>query len=762
MRFDHRFRALLVLGMLGCSRHPASCVAGQVFSPPAPAASAEVEKILETDLEDDAGDDAGQSFVELVRRDAWDEAFTVLQALPEEKKRKPTVRLVTARVAMARGDYETARDALVGLEKELTPIADDIERWTAEAEAHVGPFEPAARYFAKQSSLKNLARAAMAFDKAGLSAEAGSAANRAIALSGQGKGDAAEVPVRALRARLAEAAGQNANAADDLRFIVLKAPASDEAKLAMAALARLDPSRPLTGKERLTRAERLVDAGRTDEAISELELARKALAPPSDDELRWVHASALYQSRGRYEAAAAEYTKFASKRGPRQAEALFLAARALSRADRDDDAARGYSAVARRFPESSWADEATYLAARLHFLHGSWSEAAVAYAGYLQRFSNGKQKNDAAYERTLALLADGQYTLARTELHRLVQAQSSSSEAARLRELEGLAAAKAGDKDGASALFQEVIRSQPLSWAASAARARLIQQGAEGLTLIDPSDGKGSEPLSYKLPPVADLYHRLGLDGDAEGYLKAHEKEAVSSLLGREKEGLCAMYGDLGRAARSYRIAVDAVPAAVLSRAPSKGSEWAWRCLYPRPYFDRVQDLEAREALPPGLIYSVMRQESPAYNPDALSGARAVGLLQLMPDTARHVAEEAKTAYDEKLLRTPPVNLDLGLAISPRCCAPSTAASHGRRGLQRRAARGTALARATQGAQARSLGRHDPVEETRTYVNKVMSNWARYAFLAGGDAAVPQVSLSLPTRAPAAPTVAPKEEAAEY
>ena len=186
MRFDYRFRALLVLGMLGCSRHPASCVAGQVFSPPAPASSAEVEKILETDLEDDAGDDAGQSFVELVRRDAWDEAFTVLQALPEEKKRKPAVRLVTARVAMARSDYETARDALVGLEKELTPIADDIERWTAEAEAHVGPYEPAARYFAKQASSKNLARAAIAFDKAGLAAEAGSAADRAIA-HGQGK-----------------------------------------------------------------------------------------------------------------------------------------------------------------------------------------------------------------------------------------------------------------------------------------------------------------------------------------------------------------------------------------------------------------------------------------------------------------------------------------------------------------------------------------------------------------------------------------------
>jgi soluble lytic murein transglycosylase len=255
---------------------------------------------------------------------------------------------------------------------------------------------------------------------------------------------------------------------------------------------------------------------------------------------------------------------------------------------------------------------------------------------------------------------------------------------------------------------------------------------------------------------VAQLYHRVGLDGDAENYLRAHEKDAVAALKGREKEALCAMYGELGRAARLYRIAAEAVPGAMLTRAPSKASEWAWKCLYPRPYEGRVQDLEAREGLPKGLIYAVMRQES-AYDPDAVSGARAVGLLQLMPETAKRVAAEAGTPFDEKLLRTPAVNLDLGARYLAKMLhtfqgsVPMAAAAYnaGPRAVHKWLER-------VRGVDLDVWVALIPFEETRTYVNKVMSNLARYAYIEGGESAVSTVDLSLP--APAHP----KEESAEY
>jgi soluble lytic murein transglycosylase len=47
-----------------------------------------------------------------------------------------------------------------------------------------------------------------------------------------------------------------------------------------------------------------------------------------------------------------------------------------------------------------------------------------------------------------------------------------------------------------------------------------------------------------------------------------------------------------------------------------------------------------------------------------------------------------------------------------------------------------------------------PFEETRIYVGRVMSNLARYAYLQGGEEAVPTVALNLP--------VAGNEASAEY
>lgn len=744
---------LLVLALLGCSRHPPTDVTESASTSASPAAaSVEVAKILNRELaaeeEAEAGD-AEKTVIDFVRRESWDEAWTAIDALPAAAKKRPAMRLLRGRIAMARGDHATAVTALTGLENDLPPIAGDIERWRAESQAQAGPYAEAAQYFVKQGDPGALARAALAYDKAGMAKEARATADRVLAA---GKGDANNVAVRALRARLAEADGDKAAAIEDLRVIALRAPADDEAKSAVDALERLDPGRPLTSKERLGRADKLADAGRTDDALAELDLAEKGASPAEKEDIAWARASALYRSRSRYEKAALAYARLGDKKGPRQAEALYYAARAASRADHDDEAAKGYRALGQRFPMSPWADEATYLLARLSFLHAAWGDAAAGYTTYLRKYRLGKQRDSASYEHALALLADGKHAAARVELHTLAAA-AQGAEAARLRQLEAIAARGAGDKTAAVAMWTDIVKSQPFTWAAMTSRARLAKEGETTPPIIEPSDASTAEPLAFKLPPVAHLYHRLGLDTEAEAYLRAHERDATVDLRGREKEALCAMYGELGRATRLYRIGLEAVPSALLARAPSAASEWAWRCVFPRPYLDRVGDIEAREKLPKGFIYAVMRQES-SYDPHAVSRARAVGLLQIMPDTGRRLAAEMGQPFDEKWLRIPSVNLDLGghylskILRSFDGSLPVTAAAYN----------------AGPGAARRWVNRMKvdldvwvaliPFEETRIYVGRVMSNFARYAFLAGGEAEVPELDLR--------PLSVAKEEANEY
>lgn len=63
------------------------------------------------------------------------------------------------------------------------------------------------------------------------------------------------------------------------------------------------------------------------------------------------------------------------------------------------------------------------------------------------------------------------------------------------------------------------------------------------------------------------------------------------------------------------------------------------RLRFPLPFEDMVQAAASKQAIEPAWIYGVMRRES-AFIEDIRSGAGAVGLMQLMPATAKSVAKK--------------------------------------------------------------------------------------------------------------------------
>lgn len=83
---------------------------------------------------------------------------------------------------------------------------------------------------------------------------------------------------------------------------------------------------------------------------------------------------------------------------------------------------------------------------------------------------------------------------------------------------------------------------------------------------------------------------------------------------------------------------------------------------YPTPYRELVDPAARAAGVPPALVYAVMRQES-LFRPDAVSRADARGLLQLLPSTARHVAQRTgRRTPTASQLFDPAVNLPLGAA----------------------------------------------------------------------------------------------------
>ncbi len=80
---------------------------------------------------------------------------------------------------------------------------------------------------------------------------------------------------------------------------------------------------------------------------------------------------------------------------------------------------------------------------------------------------------------------------------------------------------------------------------------------------------------------------------------------------------------------------------------------------FPVAYQGIITQQAAETNLPPTLIFAIARQES-AWEQDARSSAGAMGLMQLLPRTARATAKKAGISYKRKDLLTPEKNIILG------------------------------------------------------------------------------------------------------
>ena len=709
---------------------------------PAPSASASAAPIA-------AVAPSTASYAALVRAERWADARTALDALPEAERTQPEVRFVRARVALELDDAAAALTLLDGLHTSLPQLAPQIAEVRAKAQLRTGPFAEAAHYFEQRGDTESLLSAALAYQQDLALPKARLALDRVLARLGKSKRTrGAEVRARAQRASLASQVGDKGTAIADYRWLALAAPLRTEGEVALKVLDAV-PATRLTKSEHLDRATKLAEAGRVEATEAELGYLAKAPGSPAPiGRITYLRAFALYASRANY-SKAAELFERAAREDPENApRALFFAARALSRGQLDDRAIAGYERVARQFPKTDWAEQAQYLTARLHFIAGEYVKARGLYDKYLSAFGkHARFGNDASYERGLCALETDQPLSAAPTFARLAALAKDRRSRARMRYLEALSFALGNQKEKAIWVFSEVARSEPLSFFGLAARGRLGIVGAPQPPLLAESPGNAgatSTPLPITLPGDVSVLGRVGLARDAERLLSQQESSFSRQYAPRGSQALCEAYGMLGVGQRRYRVAQDVVRAESLDLAPTAANTWAWDCIYPTPYQDIVQAAAARESLSPALIFAVMRQES-VFDPNAGSGAGACGLLQLIAPTARRVAEQLKEPFTEAALLSPDSNIRYG--------------AHYLAQLSGYFGGNAALVAASYNAGPEAVFRwlsapekigmdafvaRIPFEETRTYVERVLGNLARYQYLSGGAAAVSALNLDLP------------------
>jgi soluble lytic murein transglycosylase len=83
--------------------------------------------------------------------------------------------------------------------------------------------------------------------------------------------------------------------------------------------------------------------------------------------------------------------------------------------------------------------------------------------------------------------------------------------------------------------------------------------------------------------------------------------------------------------------------------------------IFPLSHWDLIAKYSKPHGLDPYLVAALMAQES-TFVPDIRSSANAVGLMQLIPSTARRMARQLGMRYSASLLTNPDANVRMGTA----------------------------------------------------------------------------------------------------
>jgi soluble lytic murein transglycosylase len=122
---------------------------------------------------------------------------------------------------------------------------------------------------------------------------------------------------------------------------------------------------------------------------------------------------------------------------------------------------------------------------------------------------------------------------------------------------------------------------------------------------------------------------------------------------------IAKFYVEQGREYRALQLLKRAIPG-YYSYDIAQMPRALWQILFPKPYWTDLTKHSLDNNLDPYLVAALIRQES-EFNPSAVSRAKAMGLMQLLPSVGKRMAHQLKIkGYNTAQLTVPSVNLQLG------------------------------------------------------------------------------------------------------
>lgn len=335
-----------------------------------------------------------------------------------------------------------------------------------------------------------------------------------------------------------------------------------------------------------------------------------------------------------------------------EADARFLLGRAQHRSGKRDAGRAALQNVINNYPTSHAATRALYFLADLAHDNGDIDDAAALY----EKTAASPSKAD---ETALALMRIGDIAFVREDYPKAAKIFTDF----RARYPPGdvhdqatywaaLSLIRSGNTATGNQLLRELRRTSPLSYygirAADVIGGDLLDGG-----LAEPPTTNAEARQKVNAGMVRwELLREVGWDEAA-----AFELYALKQRFASDKAALYEIAEELNRQGAPY-LAIGA-GREILTR----NGTWDRRLLrimYPMPYEKLIKREARARGLDPYLVAALIRQES-RFNRKAISGAGAVGLMQVMPATGKQLRRKTGVGkVTQKKLTEPEINVKLG------------------------------------------------------------------------------------------------------
>ncbi|MCL6481567.1 MAG: lytic transglycosylase domain-containing protein [Firmicutes bacterium] len=542
-----------------------------------------------------------------------------------------------------------------------------------------------------------------------------------------------------LRARALERAGRPEAAAlhyNRLYYEFSESPEAEQAAAHRRTLAQmLGRKFPAASREQqLARAESQYRRRRWRPALAEF----RALLPRLEGHAAQRARLRIAQCRARLEANAAALARLQLTDPELDAERLFALVQRYRQLRQPDAMVRVTEQAAEKYPNSPWTEEALFGAGNWFWVELNRSRAAEFYRRVVELFPRGRHAPTAHWR-----LAWTAYLERRPEAVSLLETHLARFRGSPYTENAlywlGRLAEQSGELPRARAFYAALLDAYPHTYFGLQARQRQRELGAEprgavpvlALLPAPPERPTLDEPVP---PEGKERWERAqALRRIALGELAERELRAAHATTGAPRLLLEAARAALeaGRFWTGISLARQAYPELErwsLAAVP----EEIWRTIYPVAFPEQIDRYASRYELDPILVCGVIRQES-LFQPDAVSQAGAVGLMQILPRTGSQIARRQRLSYSRRRLFDPEYNLRLGTAHLAELVQ-----EFGRLELALAAYNaGRSRVLTWQGerefAEPAEFVESIPITETREYVQIVLRNAEIYRQLQGGS-----------------------------